>query len=53
MLYRKRTKYPWLDMQTLYPFTEEGIGSTIKDAMAMKTVKSTIVPGPERWCDSM
>ena len=26
MLYRTRDKYPWLDMQTIYPFTEEGIG---------------------------
>ena len=23
MLYRTRDKYPWLDMQTLYPFSEE------------------------------
>ena len=23
MLYRTRKKYPWLDMQTLYPFSEE------------------------------
>ena len=27
MLYRTRDKYPWLEMQTLYPFTEEGIGA--------------------------
>ncbi len=27
MLYRTRNKYPWLDMQTLYPFTEEGVGA--------------------------
>ena len=26
MLYRARDKYPWLEMQTLYPFTEEGVG---------------------------
>ena len=25
MLYRARDKYPWLEMQTLYPFTEEGV----------------------------
>jgi hypothetical protein len=43
MLYRTRHKYPWLEMQTIYPFTEEGIGR----AVAMKTVKSTIVPWPE------
>ena len=47
MLYRTRNKYPWLEMQTIYPFTEEGIGRAVADAMAMKTVKSTIVPWPE------
>jgi threonine dehydrogenase-like Zn-dependent dehydrogenase len=47
MLYRTSTKYPWLEMQTLYPFDEVGISQTIEDAMAMKTVKSTIVPWPE------
>ena len=47
MLYRAREKYPWFDMQTLYPLTEEGIGRAVADAMAMKTVKSTIVPWPE------
>src|SRR5262249_25758640 len=26
MLYRTREKYPWLAMQTIYPFSEEGIG---------------------------
>ncbi len=26
MLYRTRNRYPWLEMQTLYPFSEEGIG---------------------------
>jgi hypothetical protein len=34
-------------MQTIYPFTEEGIDHAVADAMAMKTVKSTIVPWPE------
>jgi len=47
MLYRARDKYPWLEMQTLYPFTEEGVSRAVADAMAMKTVKSTIVPWPE------
>jgi threonine dehydrogenase-like Zn-dependent dehydrogenase len=47
MLYRARDKYPWLDMQTLYPFSEDGITRAVADAMAMKTVKSTIVPFPE------
>ena len=47
MLYRARGKYPWYDMQTLYPFSEDGIRQAVADAMAMKTVKSTIVPWPE------
>jgi hypothetical protein len=34
-------------MQTLYPFTEKGVADAVADAMAMKTVKSTIVPWPE------
>jgi hypothetical protein len=34
-------------MQTLYPFSEAGIGQAVGDAMAMKTVKSTIMPWPE------
>ena len=47
MLYRGRNKYPWFDMQTLYPFDTDGISRAIADAMAMRTVKSTIVPWPE------
>ncbi len=47
MLDRARNKYPWLDMQTLYPFDEDGVSRAVKDAIAMKTVKSTIVPWPE------
>jgi threonine dehydrogenase-like Zn-dependent dehydrogenase len=47
MLYRGQAKYPWFDMQTLYPFSEEGIACAVADAIAMKTVKSTIVPFPE------
>jgi hypothetical protein len=34
-------------MQAIYPFTEEGVSRAVADAMAMKTVKSTIVPWPE------
>ena len=47
MLYRGQAKYPWFDMQTLYPFSEDGIAGAVADAIAMKTVKSTIVPFPE------
>ena len=34
-------------MQTLFPFTEHGIGEAIDAARQMRTVKSTIVPSPE------
>jgi threonine dehydrogenase-like Zn-dependent dehydrogenase len=47
MLYRGQAKYPWFDMQTLYPFSEDGIARAVADAIAMKTVKSTIVPFPQ------
>jgi threonine dehydrogenase-like Zn-dependent dehydrogenase len=47
LLYRARTKYPWFEMQTLYPFDEDGVSRAVADAMAMRTVKSTIVPWPE------
>ena len=53
MLYRTRKKYPWLAMQTLYPFSEDGISRAVADAMAMKTVKSTIVPWPELVQETM
>jgi threonine dehydrogenase-like Zn-dependent dehydrogenase len=44
MLYKARDKYPWRKMQTLFPFTVAGIKDAVAQAMAMKTVKSTIVP---------
>jgi hypothetical protein len=47
ILYRTRKKYPWLETQTIYPFSEEGIGRAVADAVVMKTVQSTIVPWPE------
>ena len=47
MLDKTRNKYPWLEMQTLYPFTEDGVSRAVEDAMAMRTVKSTIIPWPE------
>jgi len=47
MLYRTREKYPWLEMQTLYEFSEQGVLSAVEDAVGMKTVKSTIVPWPD------
>jgi hypothetical protein len=39
-----RDRYPWRRMQTLFPFTVEGVKDAVAQAMAMKTVKSTIVP---------
>ncbi len=47
LLYRARNRYPWFEMQTIYPFDEDGISRAVADAMAMRTVKSTIVPWPE------
>ena len=47
MLDRARNRYPWRKMQTLFPFSVEGVTDAVAQAMAMKTVKSTIVPFPE------
>jgi hypothetical protein len=47
LLDRARDRYPWLEMQTLFPFTAGGIEAAIAGALAMRTVKSTIVPSPE------
>jgi len=47
MLYKARDKYPWRRMQTLFPFTVAGIKDAVAQAMAMQTVKSTIVPFEE------
>ena len=47
MLDRARDRYPWSEMQTRFPFTEEGIGEAIQSALDMRSVKSTIVPTPE------
>lgn len=47
MLDRARDRYPWRKMQTLFPFTEPGIEDAVAQAMAMRTVKSTIVPNPD------
>lgn len=47
MLWQARDRYPFYDMQTLYEFTEKGVADAVADAMAMKTVKSTIMPNPD------
>ena len=44
MLDRARDRYPFGDMQTKFPFTEEGISAAIDTANAMQCVKATIVP---------
>lgn len=44
MLYQAKDRYPFRDMQTLFPFTIDGVKDAVGQAMAMKTVKSTIVP---------
>lgn len=40
---RARDRYPWYEMQTLFPFTQEGVQNAIDSAMTMRSVKSTIV----------
>ena len=47
MLDRARDRYPWTEMQTRFPFTEDGIEEAISSAIEMRSVKSTIVPGPD------
>ena len=47
MLDQARDRYPFHEMQTLYDFTETCLGQAIDDAMAMRTVKSTLIPNPE------
>ena len=47
MLDRARDRYPFYDMQTLFPFTESGIADAISAAIEMRSVKSTIVPTPD------
>jgi threonine dehydrogenase-like Zn-dependent dehydrogenase len=47
LLERARARYPWYEMQTLFPFGEEGIADAIAAAEAMRAVKSTILPSPE------
>ena len=44
MLDRTRDRYPWSRMQTCFPFSEQGIMEAIESAMAMRSVKATIVP---------
>lgn len=47
MLHQARNKDPWHEMQTLHPYDQEGVARAVADAVAMRTVKSAIVPWPE------
>jgi threonine dehydrogenase-like Zn-dependent dehydrogenase len=47
MLNRARGRYPFREMQTRFPFSEEGIAEAIASARAMRCVKATIVPRPD------
>jgi threonine dehydrogenase-like Zn-dependent dehydrogenase len=46
MLARARERYPWAEMQTLFPFTAEGVRDAIAAAIDMSSVKSTVVTSP-------
>ena len=35
MLFLTRNKYQWLEMQTIHPFTEDGVARAVADAIAM------------------
>ena len=43
MLDRARNRYPWNEMQSLFPLSETGIQEAIDAALTMRSVKSTIV----------
>ena len=47
MLDRARDRYPWSDMQTMFPFTKRGVAEAVQCAMDMQCVKATIVPNEE------
>jgi threonine dehydrogenase-like Zn-dependent dehydrogenase len=47
MLDRARERYPWSEMQTHFPFTEEGVSQAIESALQMRSVKSTIIPAAD------
>ncbi len=47
MLNRARDRYPFAELQTRFPFTEDGINEAIDAARAMRCVKATIVPRPD------
>ena len=44
MLDRAADRYPWSQLQTSFPFSEEGVQEAIQAAIAMRCVKATIRP---------
>ncbi len=44
MLRRAGQRFPWREMQVVFPFTEEGVQEATQTAMDMRCVKATIVP---------
>jgi threonine dehydrogenase-like Zn-dependent dehydrogenase len=46
MLHRASDRFPWYELQTLFPFSEQGLAEGIASAMEMRSVKSTIVTSP-------
>ena len=44
MLDRARDRYPWSRLQTVFPFTSDGVAEAVQCAMEMRCVKATIVP---------
>jgi threonine dehydrogenase-like Zn-dependent dehydrogenase len=44
MLNRARSRYPFREMQTHFPFTEAGIAEAVASAREMRCVKATVVP---------
>ena len=47
MLQRARHRFPWHEMQMLFPFSEQGIADGIASALEMRSVKSTILISPK------
>ena len=44
MLDRAHDRFPWAKMQTVFPFSAEGIREATRAALEMRCVKAVIVP---------
>ena len=44
MIDRASDRYPWRLMQTIFPFSEEGVTEAIEAASSMRCIKATITP---------